>query len=85
MFNLKSLNMGMDRRIAKDKIIGFALSLGKHTRIFKAGGFKGKCVATKAEFSLISATSNRKIYTPLAGSKCNYFGYKPCTKCQRAK
>jgi hypothetical protein len=29
------------------------------TRIFKAGGFKGKCVATKAEFSLISATSNR--------------------------
>jgi hypothetical protein len=25
-----SLNIGMDRRIAQDKIIGFALGLGKH-------------------------------------------------------
>jgi hypothetical protein len=45
------------------------------TRVFKAGGFKGKCLTAKAEFSLISATSNRKIYTPLAGSKLDHFGY----------
>jgi hypothetical protein len=32
-FNLKSLNMGMDRRIAKDKIIGFALSSSITTNI----------------------------------------------------
>jgi hypothetical protein len=25
-FNLKSLNIGMDRRIAQDKIIGFAIN-----------------------------------------------------------
>jgi hypothetical protein len=31
-FNLKSLNIGMDRRIAQDKIIGFALGLGKQDR-----------------------------------------------------
>jgi hypothetical protein len=28
-FNLKSLNIGMDRRIAQDKIIGFSLGLEK--------------------------------------------------------
>jgi hypothetical protein len=58
--------------------VSFAITGGADKAKFslsEAGGFKGKCVATKAEFSLISATSNRKIYTPLAGSKCNYFGY----------
>jgi hypothetical protein len=31
-FNLRSLNIGMDRRIAQDKTIGFALGLGKQDR-----------------------------------------------------
>ena len=40
-FNLKSLNIGMDRRIAKDKIIGFSLGLGKQDRTATGNNFSG--------------------------------------------
>ncbi|VVH64615.1 hypothetical protein BSPLISOX_2713, partial [uncultured Gammaproteobacteria bacterium] len=40
-FNLRSLNIGMDRRIAQDKIIGFALGLGKQDRTATGIDFSG--------------------------------------------
>ena len=40
-FNLKSLNIGMDRRIAQDKIIGFSLGLGKQDRTATGSDFSG--------------------------------------------
>ena len=40
-FNLKSLNIGMDRRIAQDKTIGFALGLGKQDRTATGSDFSG--------------------------------------------
>ena len=40
-FNLKSLNIGMDRRIAKDKIIGFSLGLGKQKHTATGNNFSG--------------------------------------------
>ena len=40
-FNLKSLNIGMDRRIAQDKTIGFALGLGKQDRTATGIDFSG--------------------------------------------
>jgi hypothetical protein len=38
---VKSLNIGMDRRIAQDKIIGFALGLGKQDRTATGIDFSG--------------------------------------------
>ena len=40
-FNLRSLNIGMDRRIAQDKTIGFALGLGKQDRTATGIDFSG--------------------------------------------
>ncbi|VVM18085.1 hypothetical protein BSPWISOXPB_4026, partial [uncultured Gammaproteobacteria bacterium] len=50
-FNLKSLNMGMDRHIAKDKIIGFALSLGKQDRTATGNDFSGDVDTTQYTLS----------------------------------
>ena len=54
-FNLKSLNMGMDRRIAKDKIIGFALSLGKQDRTATGNDFSGDVDTTQYTLSSYGA------------------------------
>jgi hypothetical protein len=45
--NLKSLNIGMDRRIAQDKIIGFALGLGKQDRTATGSDFSGEVDTSK--------------------------------------
>jgi hypothetical protein len=50
-FNLRSLNIGMDRRIAQDKIIGFALGLGKQDRTIH------KTIGTKTAFLLVFMTN----------------------------
>ncbi|WP_139699123.1 cadherin domain-containing protein [bacterium endosymbiont of Bathymodiolus sp. 5 South] len=54
-FNLKSLNMGMDRHIAKDKIIGFALSLGKQDRTATGNDFSGDVDTTQYTLSSYGA------------------------------
>jgi hypothetical protein len=46
-FNLKSLNIGMDRRIAKDKIIGFSLGLGKQKHTATGNNFSGDIDTTQ--------------------------------------
>jgi outer membrane autotransporter protein len=60
-FNLKSLNIGMDRRIAQDKTIGFALGLGKQDRTATGSDFSGdvihKTIGTKTAFLLVFMTN----------------------------
>jgi outer membrane autotransporter protein len=56
-FNLKSLNIGMDRRIAQDKIIGFALGLGKQDRTATGSDFS--TIGTKTALLLVFMTNMR--------------------------
>ncbi|WP_139699769.1 autotransporter domain-containing protein, partial [bacterium endosymbiont of Bathymodiolus sp. 5 South] len=54
-FNLKSLNIGMDRRIAQDKIIGFSIGLGKQDRTATGGDFSGDIDTTQYTLSSYGA------------------------------
>ncbi len=50
-FNFKSLNLGIDRRIAKDKIIGFTLGLGREYRSAIGDDFSGDIDTTQYTLS----------------------------------
>ncbi|VVH61579.1 hypothetical protein BSPWISOX_3000 [uncultured Gammaproteobacteria bacterium] len=54
-FNLKSLNIGMDRRIAQDKIIGFSIGLGKQDRTATGSDFSGDIDTTQYTLSSYGA------------------------------
>ncbi|WP_369177785.1 cadherin domain-containing protein [Candidatus Thiodubiliella endoseptemdiera] len=59
-FNLKSINVGMDRRIDKTKTIGFALGLGKEDRTATGTDFTGDVDTTQYTLSSYGAIDINK-------------------------